>query len=329
MGVSDMSVSDPRSCASFWSPIAAAGPESALSGVLAGFVFAGIVVILSTKPSPDSRQDGGKTPRSYALQLLTTAFIIFALDSYFTSISAGELACNRAYAESILSGGVLGTGAIMLVVGLSWLLVTYSDNSDEIRLLLTAIIVGIWVVVILMLALSGMGEGQAMLTNRNQYFVDIVPYVIAVSMGVIIFVAARRVKSPSEADLRPKVLRAALTALSAAIISALFTGVASAFSATWWLNPPPWAVDVIVVLSMLVPEVALVASVAPATAALTREQSGGMLGGTTHKWISWSDQLRLLGINYRRRVPSSDTADSPTSSTDIEGASPGAPDTVH
>lgn len=84
-----------------------------------------MVVLSTTPPEPDPQDVRASGARSYALQLLAASFIVFALDSYFTSITAGKQACNRANAESILSGGILGTGAIMLVAGLSWLLVTY------------------------------------------------------------------------------------------------------------------------------------------------------------------------------------------------------------
>jgi hypothetical protein len=82
-----MSVISPDACGGAWSPILAAGPQSALSGILAGFVFTGIVVVLSTKPAANVSHVNKSKQRSYALQLFTAAFITLALDSYFSSIT--------------------------------------------------------------------------------------------------------------------------------------------------------------------------------------------------------------------------------------------------
>jgi hypothetical protein len=116
---------NPATCGGYWSPIAAAGTESALSGVLAGFVFTALTVVLTTSVVRHPRAEETRNWRSCALQLFFGAFVILALDSYFTSIIAGELACNRAYAESTLSGGGLGDGAILMIAGLGCLIAAY------------------------------------------------------------------------------------------------------------------------------------------------------------------------------------------------------------
>jgi hypothetical protein len=280
------------SCGGSWSAIVASGPQSTLSGVLAGFVFTGIVVVLSTSPLPGIRATRKSRQRSYALQLLVAAFIIFALNSYFTSITAGELSCNRADAESGLSGGILGTGAILLLAGLGWLLVTYSDRTKEIQIILTYIISGVWLVIIFMLAISGMGIGQAMLTGRRQWIVDIVPWILAALMTAIVIVIASRSRKLEDNSVAKHVQRAALASLAAAIVSALLTGGASAISAPWWHRPPAWAVYLVVGLSMLVPAIALVLSVPAAIAAVTRKES---------RKISEGEQIRNLGDESRTR----------------------------
>jgi hypothetical protein len=264
-------VSNPQFCPDLWSPVVAAGPQSALSGVLAGFVFTGIVVVLSTSPDPNSQPHERAQYRRYALQLLASAFIIFALDSYFTPITAGELACNRAKAETVLTGGTLGTGALMLLAGLGWLLVTYSEEVGEIRDILRAMILGIWFVIIVMLAISGQAVGQALLYKRNQDYVDTIPYLLALLVAATIAIRARRsmVLAKGEPDVYAKFLtgsvkNAALIALIGAIVSATLTGVAAGFSGTWWITPPSWAVYLIVLLAILVPGIVIIVGV-PAT----------------------------------------------------------------
>jgi len=168
---------------------------------------------------------------------------------------------------------VLGTGAILLLAGLGWLLVTYSDHAKDIQLILAYIIGGVWLVIIAMLAISGMGVGQAMLTDRWQGFVNTVPWFLAALMAAAVIIVAFRTRKFDDEKLANPIRWAALTALAAAIISALFTGIASAVPAQWWQHPRTWAVYLVVVLSMLVPAVALIFSVPAAIGAVTQKES--------------------------------------------------------
>lgn len=261
------------SCGGYWSPIVASGPESTLSGVLAGFVFTGIIVVLSTSPNSEHNAHNQSKQRSYALQLFLAAFIVLALDSYFTSISAGELACNRAYAEAAVSGGILGVGAILLLTGLRWLVTTYSDSAGEVVTILTFITASVWVVIVLMLAASAMGVGQAMLPGRGHNFVNRAPWILAGAIAIAVVIAVIRARGMGEQTVAKAVRIAALTGLGAAIFSATFTGLASTLSASWWAHPPTEAVNITIVLSMVVPAVALVSSVPPAVAAVVGSPS--------------------------------------------------------
>jgi hypothetical protein len=263
---------DPAHCGGFWSPIMAAGPESTLSGVLAGFVFTAITVILTT-----GHQDkAGERQRSYALQMLASAFTIFALDSYLGSLIAGELVCSRAYAEIALLGGVLADGAILTIAGLGWLIVTYSVPTKGIETVLFYINWGVWAIVIIMLTTSAVGIGQAMLPGRSHAAVISVSLFLGLAMTAAVFGMARidRKLNKSGRDMRPSgdriqkwVSYAALSGLAAAVLGLLFSGIVRMFGDTW-ISPSSIAVCVVVVLSILVPAVPLWASVPAAMAAL-------------------------------------------------------------
>jgi hypothetical protein len=307
-----LSTPSPGTCHGWWSPIAAAGPQSTLSGVLAGFVFTGIVVVLSTSPDTKSPAVERSVNRSYALQLLASAFIIFALDSYFTSICAGELACNRANAEAFLSGGALGTGALMLIAGLSWLLITYSEQAQDIRSLLKVIVISVWVIIVIMFGISGLNVGQALLYDGNQDVVDFMPVAVSVLVGILVTTRYHRFKSWPKEDLRiyrerlaNSITRAAVTALLVGVATGLLTGIASAASAQWWASPPPWAVYLLVLLSMLVPASALIVGVPAGIGALShkctesgtdnasgREENGFTLGAANSK----SDRIDMNAL---------------------------------
>jgi hypothetical protein len=280
-------------CSGNWSPISSSGPESTLSGVLAGFVFAGIVVVLSVRrPDRDMRGSKDGNPRIYALQFLLAAFIIFTLDSYFSSVTSGELACNRAYAETVLSGGILGTAAVMLVASISWLIVAYSDPSDEIRIVLKAILVGIWTVIIGMLTLSAVDEGESLLPSNGHSLVNVAPWVIGIVASLCVILVAKHARRIKDGQLRVHVFRAVLASIAAAFLSGFFTAAASGFTAKWWYRPPSAAVYVIVALSLLIPLGALLVSVTAAWTAVspTRDPSSTKARRSTQSFL---ELLRL------------------------------------
>jgi hypothetical protein len=264
---SHASIINPTTCGGYWSPVAAAGPESALSGVLAGFVFTAITVVLTTSIVRRARAGEKAHWRSYALQLFFVAFIVLALDSYFTSVTAGELACNRAYAESALSGGSLGDGAILMIAGLGCLIGAYPVPGQGMKDVLLYINWGVWGVVIIMLAISSADVGEAMLPNQSHVIVNGLSAVLGIAMAALLIAVEHRSRQMSSHQISWWVRCTVLAGLSAAICAGLFTGIASTFGATWWTNPPSTAVYAVTVLAMLIPAVPLLASVPVASAA--------------------------------------------------------------
>jgi hypothetical protein len=156
----------------------------------------------------------------------------------------------------------------MLLSGLGWLLVTYSEWNKELGSILKYIMAGVTVVVIAMLALSAWGIGQAILGRRGHIIVDILPWPIALSMFAAVWVKMMRSRSLGDTHIHRAVHRAAMTSMVIAIISALLTGITSATSTKLWSHPPVLIVCVAIALSMIVPAIALVASVPPAMAAV-------------------------------------------------------------
>jgi hypothetical protein len=115
-----------------WSPIASAGSHSQLAGVVAGLVFAGIVVILE-RQGPDRR-----SPE--ALTLFVAGFFTFALDAFFFGVVAGERTCPRAWTETMVAAGLLGFGSLSLFIGVSWLLYSL-DRTGSTTFRVTRVIV--------------------------------------------------------------------------------------------------------------------------------------------------------------------------------------------
>jgi hypothetical protein len=96
-----------------WNPVAAAEAQSAFSAVLAGFVFIGVVQIMTD----DKRRYHGAT-----LMLFLAAFLCLAASSYLGTLIAGEAVCLRAWSESLFSGSLMAVGATTMLTALVWLL---------------------------------------------------------------------------------------------------------------------------------------------------------------------------------------------------------------
>jgi hypothetical protein len=122
-----------------WNPIASAVSHSQLAGVVAGLVFAGIVVVLQ-------RQARARRPAE-ALTMFLAGFFTFALDSFFFSVVAGERTCPRAWTETMLAAGLLGFGALSLFLGVAWLLFAL-DRASSTPFRVTRVIVYVLVLIV-------------------------------------------------------------------------------------------------------------------------------------------------------------------------------------
>ena len=108
-----------------WSPIKSAPAHSTLAGVLAGLVFAGIIVLLT-----DRRKDHAKAEeRTRAMTLLLAAFVVMAFDSFLFGAVSGEQVCLRGWTRTMLSAGLLGLGTVGIFTGISWAFHAYDDAS--------------------------------------------------------------------------------------------------------------------------------------------------------------------------------------------------------
>jgi hypothetical protein len=108
----------------YWSAKEAAPGQSVIAGVLAGFVFLGVVTVLSVRPKAD-------LPASAALKLLFSAFFGLAVAAYLFADQAADSLCVRVSAEETLNGGLLGTFAVIMIVSLTWLVVAYELHGDD------------------------------------------------------------------------------------------------------------------------------------------------------------------------------------------------------
>lgn len=107
-----------------WSIISSASTNSQLAGVLAGFIFTGVTILLGRKVSSNTR----------ALGLLFAAFVVLAFDSYLFSLVAGGSAdpiCVRVWSEAMPACGMLAVGGLSVVTGITWMLAGQTSSHED------------------------------------------------------------------------------------------------------------------------------------------------------------------------------------------------------
>ncbi|WP_144122755.1 hypothetical protein [Catellatospora sichuanensis] len=119
-----------EACTYDWNPLTTAPLNSQLAGVLAGLVFAGMIVLISVQPQP-SRLPSGVEPgrRTEALVLLVGSFLALLMASFLFGVASGDTVCMRGRTLLLSAGGLLGLGVLSMFGGLCWLIDQYDHES--------------------------------------------------------------------------------------------------------------------------------------------------------------------------------------------------------
>lgn len=108
---------------SAWQPTTAAPTLSALSSVLAGFVFAGVVLLLQ-RSEPDRRPP-------HSLRLLISSFMVLSVCALLYATMSGEGDSLRSWTQAMVSAGLLGTGSLGVLSGVAWLAIDSHPRYAE------------------------------------------------------------------------------------------------------------------------------------------------------------------------------------------------------
>ncbi|WP_156664663.1 hypothetical protein [Mycobacterium sp. 852002-51057_SCH5723018] len=115
-----------------WSFVNSASTYASLAGLLAGFQFAALSILLAS----------GKAHDTETIGLFSAGFLTLGLDSYlFAQLSGlpkqmtGAL-CRLGWGQAVTAGGMLAVGSVALVCGLCWLLALREAFSPQQRIYL-------------------------------------------------------------------------------------------------------------------------------------------------------------------------------------------------
>ncbi|MFD9486776.1 hypothetical protein [Streptomyces sp. NPDC059991] len=254
-----------------WSAIASAGAMSAFCGIMAGFVLAGIIVVIGEKNPP-----GGDGHASRGLRLLLPCFIGLATASYLYALTSGELVCSRAITEQLFAGAILAGDAVVVIVALAWLLPAYGRDNNDMISFFRGLIQFAAQFSTLMLIVSASGFNNSVLHHRAAGWTEAMVWGSGGLLSAAVFffwwkplpaAPSPRPRHQTETLWRDDVLlnrRVRIASWAALYIGgalAVASGVAVGIAYDHWTSLSPWLVDTLGEAGLLLPGGVIVAAV--------------------------------------------------------------------
>lgn len=239
-----------------WSIVASAQAYSNFAGILAGFLFFGLIYLL-----------GRDEKRIEILLLFSASFIILAFAGYlyarisgFTapsdSATANAAVCKGTLMAGMVAGAMLVIGAATMIVGLGYVLVSYDPRSDRshLRRLATVATGGILIGTIYQLFASvNFYDGLLDWPNqREMWTLVLLAVVLVLALAGFIYVSSR---GPGRRQVRDRYIEWAVYATGGfGIAGTVLIGVVTKIEPARWVA---WSVIIVslgfpaVIVSML------------------------------------------------------------------------------
>jgi hypothetical protein len=241
-----------------WNPIISAPLHSTFAGVLAGLVFAAIVVLLSARPTDGHHMN--------SVAIFGASFFTLAFDSFLFGVISGEQVCARAWTETMLAAGLLGLGVVGMFAGTCWLVDDGDPGPHATRLFLwityfSAVIVGYHLAITASdylrdLRIMEILEPQPWLTAT----VDVYKWAILGLVGLLFLgtsVVRRRHANPLGRPRR-SVAVAGYSYIACVLGAAAMAGQAAAIPKGGWDSVDPVLIAASTLVSLALPAVALI-----------------------------------------------------------------------
>lgn len=256
-----------------WNLGASAPTYSQLAGLLAGFVFTVIVLLLSKQHRA--------THDAQVLSVFLSAFAVLGLASYSYGVISGETApgsCGRAATEVTVAAGLLGMGAVAIVVSLAWLVTDFTRSADMGRAersdpengledprqalgtLMNVLVRGLATMVSLLLG-TNIADYTDLAIGRTLHpvlfwTISVAPVLLLITATSTLNMAARQWFSPSWRN-RKLLHSTLLVEIMFAIVATGYIAVIASTPLDRWTPIPTWAAVTTPVLTTVVPVLVL------------------------------------------------------------------------
>lgn len=167
-----------------WNFLASAPAYSAFAAILAGFLFLGIITLMTEKARSratkvEGQEDNHEThipSREAALMLFLPALLTLLVSSFLFGEVSGEQVCARGFTEGTYAAGLLAVGGTGVFSGIGWMLNVYPADK-ELRRTANIFTFISFIIVIALLANSGQHIINSVFDNKAPWYA-IVPIII-------------------------------------------------------------------------------------------------------------------------------------------------------
>lgn len=238
-----------------WSIVTAAPPSAGFAGILAGFLFTGLMYLFGKS------QSKALPP---VIALFSATFLILGLTSYLFTRVAGfkgsdKLLCKRMWMEGMVASGMLAAGSAALVVGLSYLLSEFDPNDapylDRLAVIISS---GVLIGAPFLLLFTSFSFYEQLGINLS----PLVYWVSGCGVSVVLFVALvcfKLTHRSAKTDTREKwIAFTSYLVASYAIIGPVFASVVIRLPSGWIADPYPWLFAATLVVALGFPALVVV-----------------------------------------------------------------------
>lgn len=245
--------------------ISSAPTNSQFAGLLAGFVFTGILILFG-RPGPKNTQ---------ALGLFCATFAVLGFDSYLFSLVSGgntDRLCARVWSQAMPASGMLGVGAVALLDGIAWLLANHAiistsegenqntgitNSNVNLGRLSRFMVYGVTIAVALLLAATSLDYLETIFGARGSAWMTLPVLSFPFAMAIVTVIAAEyrdRRTGPSP-SMSPEVVTtiASYCLLGYAVAGPVFAGILTHLPESSWSSPPAAIAVFSLVSSMIIP----------------------------------------------------------------------------
>jgi hypothetical protein len=177
-----------------WNFLAAAPAYSAFAGILGGFLFLGIVTLMTERDhshgAKERHDDRRIASRERTLMLFLPALLSLLVASFLFGEVSGEQVCARGYVEGMIAASLLGIGGIGVFSGIVWMLDVYAASTRDLRLTAKVFTFISFFIVIALLADSGEDVIENAFSNNAPWYA-IWPIIVYGPVLLILVAAVR------------------------------------------------------------------------------------------------------------------------------------------
>ena len=246
--------------------IDAAPTHSAFSGILGGFLFAGLIVLMTERktrhhgdssPAEGVTADRHESLRVRTLMLFLPALLSLLVASFLFSEVAGEQSCARGYMAGILAGGLLGMGGLGVFSGIAWMLEIYGEAQQDLRHASVIVTYTAYVIVASLLAVSGVDVIQNVFDNKVPAYAS-VPVIAYGPLLLVALVVVRRWFQPEEDAHAKALLYAAYAPMIYVAVTVVTYAWLTSYSPEQWRSLDDWKTYLALSISLLLPAITMI-----------------------------------------------------------------------